>query len=39
MNTGHDIGVDAEGPVAEVTIFHDAARSTRLMLPVLTDRG
>ncbi len=37
MNTGHEIGVDATGPVAEITVFHDAARPTSVSLPVLAD--
>ena len=36
MNTGHAIGVDASGPVAEVTVFHDAERPTSLVLPVVS---
>jgi hypothetical protein len=39
MNTGHDIGVDASDPVAEVTVFHDAKRPTRLLLPITIDAG
>ncbi|HEX4195861.1 MAG TPA: CocE/NonD family hydrolase [Caulobacteraceae bacterium] len=35
MNTGHPIGVDATGLVAEVSLFHDAERLSRLILPVV----
>lgn len=35
MNTGHPIGVDKEGPVAEITIFHDADRPSSLTLPIV----
>jgi putative CocE/NonD family hydrolase len=35
MNTGNAIGDDAEGIIAEQTIFHDARRPTRLELFVL----
>jgi hypothetical protein len=35
MNTGHAMGVDAEGLIAEVEIFHDAERPTQVVLPVL----
>ena len=35
MNTGHALGVDAEGPVADQAVFHDAAHPSRLELPVL----
>ena len=34
MNTGKPIGTDAKGLVAEVTILHDAAHPSALMLPV-----
>ncbi|MGH6986715.1 MAG: CocE/NonD family hydrolase [Caulobacteraceae bacterium] len=34
MNTGHEIGVDAEGPVAEITLFHDESRRSRVILPI-----
>jgi len=34
MNTGHAMGVDAEGPTADIEIFHDADRPTQLILPV-----
>ena len=36
MNTGNPIGVDAEGPVAEITVFHDEAHPSCLILPVVT---
>jgi hypothetical protein len=29
MNTGHAIGVDAFGLIAEVSVFHDASRPAR----------
>lgn len=34
-NTGHEIGEDAETCVARQTVFHDAARPSRLTLPVI----
>ncbi len=34
MNTGHAIGADARGEVAEIAVFHDEARPTCLLLPV-----
>lgn len=34
-NTGHGIGVDAETRVATQTIFHDSARASHLVLPVI----
>jgi putative CocE/NonD family hydrolase len=36
MNTGNPIGVDAKGEVAEISIFHDAERPSRLILPVVS---
>jgi putative CocE/NonD family hydrolase len=36
MNTGNPIGSDAKGPVAEVTVFHDAKRPTSVELPVVS---
>jgi hypothetical protein len=38
MNTGHAIGEDAEGIIAEQTIFHDGPRPSRLELYVLPAR-
>jgi len=35
MNTGHAIGVDTTGETATVTVLHDAAHPSRLMLPVV----
>jgi hypothetical protein len=37
MNTGNPIGVDTEGPIAEVTVFHDADRPSCLTLPVIAE--
>jgi len=34
MNTGHAMGVDAEGLIAEVAILHDADHPSQLVLPV-----
>ena len=34
-NTGHPTGLDAELRVAHQTVFHDAARPSRLILPVI----
>jgi uncharacterized protein len=39
MNTGHAIGVDAEGLVADVTVFHDSERPAALLLPVTDGRA
>jgi hypothetical protein len=39
MNTGHAIGVDAVGPIAEVTVFHDAERPSSLVLPVVAAKA
>lgn len=38
MNTGNDVGVDGIGAriVATQTVFHDAARPSRLILPVVS---
>ena len=38
MNTGNAVGEDAEGIVAEQTIFHDAAHPSRLEVHVLQAR-
>jgi uncharacterized protein len=35
MNTGNGFGVDAEGVVAQQTVFHDSSRPSRLELRVL----
>jgi hypothetical protein len=37
MNTGHDVGVDgvAARVVATQTVFHDGARPSQLILPVV----
>jgi len=35
MNTGNAIGDDAEGIIAEQTIFHDERRASRLELYIL----
>jgi len=35
LNTGHDIGVDAEGVVAQQTILHDAAHQSYVTLPIV----
>ena len=39
-NTGHEIGADAELRPALQTVFHDSARPSRLVLPVIpADEG
>ena len=38
-NTGHPTGLDAEMRVARQTVFHDAARPSRLILPVIPPRS
>ena len=38
MNTGNPIGTDAQGVIAEVTVFHDAKRPSAVILP-LADGG
>ena len=35
MNTGNKFGVDAEGIVAEQTVFHDSSRPSSLRLRAL----
>jgi putative CocE/NonD family hydrolase len=35
MNTGHAIGVDREGRIAEITVLHDARHPSALVLPVV----
>ena len=35
MNTGHDIGVDSEGVVAQQTILHDADHASYVVLPLV----
>ena len=35
LNTGGEIGMEAEGRVATQRVFHDAARPSRLILPVI----
>ena len=35
LNTGHSIGLDAERRVAQQTIYHDAARPSHVLLPVI----
>ncbi len=35
LNTGHDLGADAEMRPAVQTVFHDAERPSRLVLPVV----
>ncbi len=37
-NTGHAFGVDAELQRAEQTVFHEAARASRLELPIIPTR-
>jgi uncharacterized protein len=36
MNTGHAIGVDAVGLIAEVTVFHDGSRPSAVILPMVS---
>ena len=36
MNTGHAIGVDAVGLIAEVSVFHDASRPSAVILPMIS---
>ncbi len=38
-NTGHKLGEDAEVRIARQTIYHDARRPSRLILPCLDQRG
>lgn len=38
-NTGHEIGADAERRAAWQTVFHDTARPSRLVLPVIPSPG
>ena len=38
MNTGNPPGVDARGPVAHQTVFHDRGRTSYLDLPIAADR-
>jgi hypothetical protein len=36
MNTGHAIGVDAVGLIAEVSVFHNASRPSAVILPMVS---
>ena len=35
LNTGRQPGMDAEMRIAEQTVYHDAGRPSRLVLPVI----
>ena len=37
LNTGGPIGGEARGQAAHNTVFHDAARPSRILLPVVND--
>ena len=34
-NTGHEFGMDAELEVANQTVYHDADRSSHIVLPII----
>jgi putative CocE/NonD family hydrolase len=38
-NTGHPQGMDAEMRVAHQTVFHDSARPSHIVLPIIPGRG
>ena len=38
LNTGHRLGMDVEMRTAEQTVYHDAAQSSRIVLPVIPAR-